>query len=238
MRPATTMATPPGSCAAWRSARFLRRAPSCRCARRMPITRRRRSRCSRVADPTFTGRRRPRHGGIEGGSTPLASAAARTAPSRPISCAGCRRSRRPRTRCETVARLLGAGERYVAPRRRREREQLPRPSRSTSIACSISRRTALLPGELHCQAEPGLVLSPPATTARTTDDDGLLEASEIAGAQAQCRSRRAVGVQYRGERRPIRRRGACRAGRCLLQCRRAHRARQPLGSAVARDRSG
>ena len=39
----------------------------------------------------------------------------------------------------------------------------------------------LLPGELHCQAEPGLVLSPPATPARSTDEDGLLEASEIAG---------------------------------------------------------
>ena len=38
----------------------------------------------------------------------------------------------------------------------------------------------LLPGELHCQAEPGLVLSPPATTASSTDEDGLLEASEVA----------------------------------------------------------
>jgi CHAT domain-containing protein len=38
----------------------------------------------------------------------------------------------------------------------------------------------LLPGELHCQAEPGLVLSPPATSATTTDADGLLDASEIA----------------------------------------------------------
>ncbi|HUB98153.1 MAG TPA: CHAT domain-containing tetratricopeptide repeat protein [Stellaceae bacterium] len=39
----------------------------------------------------------------------------------------------------------------------------------------------LLPGELHCQAEPSLVLSPPPTPARSTDDDGLLEAGEIAG---------------------------------------------------------
>jgi CHAT domain-containing protein len=38
----------------------------------------------------------------------------------------------------------------------------------------------LLPGELHCQAEPGLVLSPPADPAATTDSDGLLEASEVA----------------------------------------------------------
>ncbi len=39
----------------------------------------------------------------------------------------------------------------------------------------------LLPGELHCQAEPGLVLSPPLQPATSTDDDGVLEASEIAG---------------------------------------------------------
>ncbi len=38
----------------------------------------------------------------------------------------------------------------------------------------------MLPGELHCQAEPGLVLSPPAN-ATSTAADGLLSASEIAG---------------------------------------------------------
>jgi CHAT domain-containing protein len=38
----------------------------------------------------------------------------------------------------------------------------------------------LLPGELHCQAEPGLVLSPPVVAASSTDMDGLLEASEVA----------------------------------------------------------
>lgn len=37
----------------------------------------------------------------------------------------------------------------------------------------------LLPGELHCQAEPGLVLTPPAISS-TTALDGLLESSEIA----------------------------------------------------------
>lgn len=44
----------------------------------------------------------------------------------------------------------------------------------------------LLPGELRCQAEPALVLSPPATPAVESGDagragDGLLDASEIAG---------------------------------------------------------
>jgi len=38
----------------------------------------------------------------------------------------------------------------------------------------------LLPGELKCQAEPGLVLTPPATQATDKAADGLLEASEIA----------------------------------------------------------
>ncbi|OYY70673.1 CHAT domain-containing protein [Sphingomonas sp. 28-63-12] len=38
----------------------------------------------------------------------------------------------------------------------------------------------LLPGELRCQAEPGLVLTPPAIAQRSTAMDGLLESSEIA----------------------------------------------------------
>ncbi len=39
----------------------------------------------------------------------------------------------------------------------------------------------LLPGELRCQSEPGLALSPPEGEPRSTEDDGVLEASEIAG---------------------------------------------------------
>jgi CHAT domain-containing protein len=39
----------------------------------------------------------------------------------------------------------------------------------------------LLPGELHCQSEPGIVLSPPAGAAGSANADGLLTASEIAG---------------------------------------------------------
>ncbi|HEX4027584.1 MAG TPA: CHAT domain-containing tetratricopeptide repeat protein [Rhizomicrobium sp.] len=38
----------------------------------------------------------------------------------------------------------------------------------------------MLPGELHCQAQPGLVLSPPPAMPQSTADDGLLTASEIA----------------------------------------------------------
>ncbi len=39
----------------------------------------------------------------------------------------------------------------------------------------------LLPGELHCQAEPGLALTPPAGAAPSPAADGLLTAGEIAG---------------------------------------------------------
>lgn len=38
----------------------------------------------------------------------------------------------------------------------------------------------LLPGELRCQAEPGLVLTPPSVSQNNTSFDGLLESSEIA----------------------------------------------------------
>jgi len=39
----------------------------------------------------------------------------------------------------------------------------------------------LLPGELHCASEPSLALSPPASMPSSTDADGILSASEIAG---------------------------------------------------------
>jgi CHAT domain-containing protein len=39
----------------------------------------------------------------------------------------------------------------------------------------------LLPGELSCQSEPALALSPPAQPAKSKAEDGLLDASEIAG---------------------------------------------------------
>jgi len=38
----------------------------------------------------------------------------------------------------------------------------------------------LLPGELRCETEPGLALSPPVGASATTTDDGLLDASEVA----------------------------------------------------------
>ena len=64
-----------------------------------------------------------------------------------------------------------------------------------------------LPGELHCQAEPGLVLSPPLAPAMTTDGDGLLEAGEVAAlrlnadlvALSACNTAAAGGGRMGGE---------------------------------------
>lgn len=41
----------------------------------------------------------------------------------------------------------------------------------------------ILPGEMHCESEPALALSPPMGTAATTATDGMLTASEIANLQ-------------------------------------------------------
>ena len=41
----------------------------------------------------------------------------------------------------------------------------------------------LLPGELKCQSEPALVLTPPSSIAKTRSEDGLLESSEISALQ-------------------------------------------------------
>ena len=64
----------------------------------------------------------------------------------------------------------------------------------------------MLPGELHCQAQPGLVLSPPLTAATTTSEDGLLTASEIAGLRlnaglvvlSACNTAAAGGTRFGG----------------------------------------
>lgn len=65
----------------------------------------------------------------------------------------------------------------------------------------------LLPGELNCESEPGLALSPPRGQAVSADDDGLLEASEIAGLTlnanlvvlSACNTAAAGGGQFGGE---------------------------------------
>lgn len=80
----------------------------------------------------------------------------------------------------TVARILGAGDDAVLTGSQASEANLrARPLDQYRVLYFATH--GLLPGELHCQAEPGLVLSPPAEQARATDQDGLLEASEIAG---------------------------------------------------------
>jgi CHAT domain-containing protein len=64
----------------------------------------------------------------------------------------------------------------------------------------------MLPGELHCQAQPGLVLSPPRVPPRTTSADGLLTASEIADLKinanlvvlSACNTGAAGGIRFGG----------------------------------------
>jgi len=54
----------------------------------------------------------------------------------------------------------------------------------------------LLPGELHCQAQPGLSCRRPETAARTTEDDGLLEAGEMRPCGFNTGPCGAVGLQH------------------------------------------
>jgi CHAT domain-containing protein len=79
----------------------------------------------------------------------------------------------------TVGHLLGGEDTLLLGKDATERNFRARPLDQYAVLYFATH--GLLPGELHCQTEPGLVLSPPATPARSTDEDGLLDASEIAG---------------------------------------------------------
>ena len=79
----------------------------------------------------------------------------------------------------TVARLLGAdGQSVFLGRDATETRLRELPLDQYDVLYFATH--GLLPGELRCQAEPGLALSPPATTATSKDADGLLDATEIA----------------------------------------------------------
>jgi CHAT domain-containing protein len=80
----------------------------------------------------------------------------------------------------TVARLLGADSKSVFLGRAATEKTL-RSLPLDQYAVLYFATHGLLPGELRCQAEPGLALSPPSPQTSDKADDGLLDASEIAG---------------------------------------------------------
>jgi CHAT domain-containing protein len=79
----------------------------------------------------------------------------------------------------TVARVLGADGRSVFLGRDATESKL-RELPLDQYGVLYFATHGLLPGELRCQAEPGLALSPPEGTASTKNADGLLDATEIA----------------------------------------------------------
>lgn len=81
------------------------------------------------------------------------------------------------TEAGVVAHLLGSGEAVHVGADASEAVLRQQPLDQYRVLYFATH--GLLPGELHCQAEPGLALSPPATTT-TRATDGLLESSEIA----------------------------------------------------------
>ncbi len=80
----------------------------------------------------------------------------------------------------TVARALGAGPESLMLGGEATEAAL-RHRRLDDVRVLYFATHGLLPGELSCRSEPGLALSPPAAPAASKDEDGLLEASEIAG---------------------------------------------------------
>ncbi len=83
------------------------------------------------------------------------------------------------TELKSVAQLLGADKSTVLLGDQASEENLRQQSLQDYSVLYFATH-GLLPGELKCQAEPGLVLSPPEVQAATKDRDGLLDASEIA----------------------------------------------------------
>lgn len=100
---------------------------------------------------------------------PIAAAALRDLPPLPETAA----------EVETVARLEGAGAGSVLLGAAATESNL-RAHPLDQYQVLYFATHAVLPGELRCDAEPALVLSPPPHPAATTEEDGLLEASEIA----------------------------------------------------------
>lgn len=79
-----------------------------------------------------------------------------------------------------VARSLGAGPESVRLGRAVREEQVRR-QRLDRYRVLYFATHGLLPGELQCQSEPALALTPPPGPVQSRDRDGLLDASEVAG---------------------------------------------------------
>jgi CHAT domain-containing protein len=84
------------------------------------------------------------------------------------------------TELRTVARSLGAGdESLLLGTAATETNLRKQPLQDIRVLYFATH--ALLPGELSCQSEPALALAPPPTPAKDRAEDGLLDASEVAG---------------------------------------------------------
>jgi CHAT domain-containing protein len=83
------------------------------------------------------------------------------------------------TEVETVGRSLGAQPGSILLGAGASESAL-RGEKLDQYAVLYFATHGLLPGEMHCQAEPGLVLSPPAGMPSSASSDGVLAASEIA----------------------------------------------------------
>jgi CHAT domain-containing protein len=79
----------------------------------------------------------------------------------------------------TVAQVLGAGSESIHLGADASETVLRQQSLADYRVLYFATH-GLLPGELSCQTEPALALSPPSVPAASRADDGLLEASEIA----------------------------------------------------------
>lgn len=80
---------------------------------------------------------------------------------------------------QTVANILGASNSTVFLRAQASEANFQQQSLQDYKVLYFATH-GLLPGELKCQAEPGLVLTPPLQQAQSKTQDGLLAASEIA----------------------------------------------------------
>ena len=84
------------------------------------------------------------------------------------------------TELRTVAKSLGAGDESLLLGAAATEQNLRKASLQDARVIYFATH-ALLPGELSCQSEPALALSPPASPATDRNADGLLDASEVAG---------------------------------------------------------